>query len=269
MSSHADKPTFAAVRRDRILELVRSNGTMALRDIAAQVRASEVTVRRDVRALEAEGLIDRRRGGAAIPGRLAKESGLSARTRRPATEELAIAHVAATMVENGDAVVIGPGTATEALAREIGARTDLTVVTNALPVASALAGAPGVDVVMTGGTLRGSLLALVGSAADQALHGIRVRRAFLAGEGINGDRGLSTPNHAIAEVDRAMADAAEEVVVLADHTRVGAETMVQTIPPDQVTHLVTDSHADPEVLMELEEYGTRVHIAVLDSDLGQ
>lgn len=137
------KPAFAAERRERILELVRANGAMALRDIATQVRASEVTVRRDVRALEAEGLIDRRRGGAALPGRLGHEQSYAQKTRLAAPEKLAIAKAAAQLVEDDDAVVLGAGSTTEALARELIGRQNLTVVTNSLLVAQVLAGAPG------------------------------------------------------------------------------------------------------------------------------
>jgi DeoR/GlpR family transcriptional regulator of sugar metabolism len=261
------KPTFAAERRDRILELVRANGTMALREIAERVNASEVTIRRDVRALEAEGLLDRRRGGAALPGRLSQDS--ARRGPCPETDPvtLAIARRAAALIRDGDAVVLGPGATTEALARELTTRSGLTVVTDSLPAATALAQAPGVEVVMTGGTLHRDPLALVGDA-EKALTGLRMNRALLSGAGINGERGLSTRNPAVAAVERAMAHTAEEVIVLADHTKVGAETMVQSVPPEQITHLVTDSQADPEFLLELEECGITVHVAVPGPERG-
>lgn len=260
------KPAFAAERRERILELVRANGAMALRDIASQVRASEVTVRRDVRALEAEGLIDRRRGGAALPGRLGHEQSYAQKTRQAAPEKLAIAKAAARLVEDDDAVVLGAGSTTEALARELVGRQNLTVVTNSLLVAQALAAANGVDVVLTGGSLRGSILALVGAAAEQSLHGLRVHRAFVSGNGLTAERGLSTPNPAVASVDRALVATAQEVIVLADNTKIGVDTMVQTVAPEQISQLVTDNHADPEVLMTLEDMGTDVHVAVLEVD---
>ncbi|ASU86282.1 DeoR/GlpR transcriptional regulator [Nocardiopsis gilva YIM 90087] len=263
------KPAFAAERRERILELVRANGTMALRDIASQVRASEVTVRRDIRVLEAEGLIDRRRGGAALPGRLGHEPSYTQRSGTSAPEKLAIASAAARLVQDDDAIVLGPGSTTEALAREIVGRRNLTVVTNSLPVAEVLAGAPGVEVVMTGGSLRAKTLALVGTAAEQSLAGLRVHRAFVSGNGVTAERGLSTPNPAVGSTDRALVACAEEVIVLADHTKVGADTMVQTVPPENIAHLITDNHADPEVLMTLEDMGTLVHVAVLEVDRGE
>lgn len=116
----------------------------------------------------------------------------------------------------------------------------LTVVTNSLLVAQALAHANRVEVVMTGGTLRGSNYALVGSGAEQSLQGLRVSRAFLSGSGLTAERGLSTSNMLSASVDRALVQAAAEVVVLADHTKLGTDTMFQTVPTDVITRLVTD-----------------------------
>ncbi len=258
---------FAAERRERILELVRENGAMALRDLASHVRASEVTVRRDVRVLEAEGLLDRRRGGAALPGRPDHEHSGPHTSGMATPERLAIATAAARLVHDDDAIVLGAGT--EALARELTSRQDLTVVTNSLAVADVLADAPGVEVVMTGGTLRGYVRALVGSAAEQSLAGLRVHQAFVSGNGVTAQRGLSTPNPAVASVDRALVGCAEDVIVLADHTRIGADTMVQTVPPEHIGHLVTDNHADPEVLMTLEDMGSLVHVAILEVDRGE
>ncbi|MDA2811811.1 DeoR/GlpR family DNA-binding transcription regulator [Nocardiopsis sp. RSe5-2] len=263
------RTTFAAARRERIMELVRANGSMALRDIATQVRASEVTVRRDVRALEAEGLIDRRRGGAALPGQLGHDQSYAQMTGHNAPQKRAIAAAAARLVDDDDAIALGPGTTAEALARELVGRRNLTVVTTSLPAADVLSGAPGVEVVMPGGTLRSSIRALVGTATEQALAGLRVRRAFVTGNGVTADRGLSTPNPAVAATDRALVAAAQEAIVLADSSKVGTDTMVQTVPPEQIAHLVTDNRADPEVLMTLEDAGTLVHVAVLDTDRGE
>ncbi|MBB6119584.1 DeoR/GlpR family DNA-binding transcription regulator [Nocardiopsis algeriensis] len=263
------RPAFAAERRERILELVRAHGTMSLRDLAVKVGASEVTVRRDVRALEAEGLVDRRRGGVALPGRIGHEQSYAGRSGRCAAEKSAIAAAALRLVKPGDAITVGPGTTTEAFARELASRSDITVVTNSLRVADALLGASGIEVVVTGGTLHAPVRALVGAAAEQSLAGLRVNRAFLSGNGVSAERGLSTPNPAVAAVDRALADCAEETVVLADHTKIGADTMVSTVAPESIAHLVTDTSADPEVLMTLEETGALVHVAVVEQERGQ
>ncbi|WP_405723998.1 DeoR/GlpR family DNA-binding transcription regulator [Streptomyces sp. NBC_01537] len=256
---------FAAERRQLILEMVRANGAVSLRELARVVQTSEVTVRRDVRALEAEGLLDRRHGGAVLPGGFTRESGFPQKSHLAAAEKTAIADLAASLVEEGEAIVVGAGTTTQELARRLARVPGLTVVTNSLLVAQALAHANRVEVVMTGGTLRGTNYALVGSGAEQSLQGLRVSRAFLSGAGLTAERGLSTSNMLSASVDRALVQAASEVVVLADHTKLGTDTMFQTVPTDVITRLVTDEPppGDDRAATELQALADRgVHVAV-------
>ncbi|MER5862705.1 DeoR/GlpR family DNA-binding transcription regulator [Kitasatospora sp. NPDC002040] len=259
---------FAAERRQLILEMVRANGAVSLRELARVVQTSEVTVRRDVRALEAEGLLDRRHGGAVLPGGFSREPGYPQKTHLAAAEKSAIADLAASMVEEGDAVVVGAGTTTQELARRLARVPGLTVVTNSLLVAQALAHANRVEVVMTGGTLRGSNYALVGSGAEQSLQGLRVTKAFISGSGLTAERGLSTTNMLSASVDRALVQSASEVIVLADHTKLGADTMFQTVPTEAITRLVTDEQAagtdlTARELDALADCGVQISIAPL------
>lgn len=253
-------PMFAAERRHAILEMVRSSGAVSLKELAATVGSSEVTVRRDLRALEAEGLLDRKRGGAAMPGALSHEPSYSQKSRVAAPAKAAIAMLAATLVDQGDAIVLGAGTTTLELARRLTRVRELTVVTNSVLVATALASSQA-EVMVTGGMLRGATFALVGMGAEHSLSGLRVRRAFLSGNGLTAGRGLSTPNMAAAAVDRAIARTAQEIVVLADHTKLGIDTMVQTVPVDRMAHVVTDEAADAEVLAALRAAGVAVHVA--------
>jgi len=252
---------FAAERRQRILELVRSSGAISLRELARQVQTSEVTVRRDLRALEAQGLLDRRHGGAVLPGGLSHEPTYSEKALVAADAKAAIALLAAELVSDGDAIVVGAGTTTQAFAARLTRHTELTVVTNSLLVAEVLVNARTVDVVMTGGSLRGSIHALVGGTTEQALATVQGTRAFISGNGLTAARGLSTPNLTVAGVDRALAAAAEEVVVLADHTKIGTDALLQTVAAEDIQHLVTDDAADPAELAALRELGITVHVA--------
>ncbi|MEU4889069.1 MULTISPECIES: DeoR/GlpR family DNA-binding transcription regulator [Streptomyces] len=257
---------FAAERRQLILEMVRANGAVSLRELARVVQTSEVTVRRDVRALEAEGLLDRRHGGAVLPGGFSRESGFPQKSHLASAEKTAIADLAASLVTEGEAIVVGAGTTTQELARRLARVPGLTVVTNSLLVAQALAHANRVEVVMTGGTLRGSNYALVGSGAELSLQGLRVSRAFLSGSGLTAERGLSTSNMLSASVDRALVQAAGEVVVLADHTKLGTDTMFQTVPTELITRLVTDEPPAPDdraatELQALADQGVQIAVA--------
>ncbi|OIV38581.1 DeoR family transcriptional regulator [Mangrovactinospora gilvigrisea] len=246
--------------------MVRANGAVSLRELARVVQTSEVTVRRDVRALESEGLLDRRHGGAVLPGALSREPGFPGKPQAASAEKSAIADLAATLVNEGDALVVGAGSTTQELARRLVRIPGLTVVTNSLLVAQALAHANRAEVVMTGGTLLSSNYALVGSGAEQSLGGLRVGKAFLSGSGLTAERGLSTSNMLVASVDRALVQSAGEVIVLADHGKLGTDTMFQTVPPEGITHLVTDDPAgvDDQAAAELQslaDQGVQVSVA--------
>jgi DeoR/GlpR family transcriptional regulator of sugar metabolism len=264
---------FAAERRQLILEMVRANGAVSLRELARVVQTSEVTVRRDVRALEAEGLLDRRHGGAVLPGALAREPGYSGKPHAASAEKSAIADLAASLVGEGDALVVGAGTTTQELARRLVRIPGLTVVTNSLLVAQSLAHANRAEVVMTGGTLLASNYALVGSGAEQSLNGLRVSKAFISGSGLTADRGLSVSNMLMASVDRALIESAGEVIVLADHGKLGMDTMFQTVPPEAITHLVTDDTGgtDEKSAVEVQglaDRGVRISLAPMQAGGG-
>jgi len=118
-------------------------------------------------------------------------------------------------------------------------------VTNSVLVTQALLRAPQIDVVMVGGALRRSIGALVGPVTEQALQGLRGDQVFLSGDGVTADRGLTTPNVFAAATDQALAAAGREVVVLADHSKIGHDTMCQTVATERMGVLVTDAKADP------------------------
>ena len=141
---------FAAERRQAILGLIHARGAVSLHDLAVAVNSSEVTVRRDIQALERDGLVDRRRGGAALPGGLSHEQSYRQKSLVASAEKAGIAAAAAALVAEGDAIVIGAGTTTEEFTRRLVHMKDLTVVTNSLLVANVLA-RTSVVVVMTGG----------------------------------------------------------------------------------------------------------------------
>ncbi|CAM4193463.1 DeoR/GlpR family DNA-binding transcription regulator [Kibdelosporangium persicum] len=252
---------FAAERRQVILELVRSNGAVSLRELARIVKTSEVTIRRDLRHLEAEGMLARRHGGAVANDRAAYEPGHPEKSAAAAEEKAAIADLAAELVDPGDAIALGAGTTTLALAKRLAGMSELTVVTNSLLAAQAFARSPSIEVMVTGGLLRGPIQALVGSAAVDSVATLRVRRAFLSGNGLTASHGMSTPNSGVAAIDRALAATATEVVALVDSTKIGVDTTVRTVPATGITHVVTDAGANPEELAALRSSGVTVHIA--------
>lgn len=113
---------------------------------------------------------------------------------------------------------------------------------------------------ITGSSLRGSTFALIGPAAEKSLATIHALKAFLSGNGLSAERGQSTPNATVASMDRAMTAAARQVIVLADHTKVGIDAMVQTVPVEGISTLVTDAETDRTQLDALRAAGVDVSV---------
>lgn len=256
-----------AERRRRILEHVRLQGYASFRDLADALGASESTVRRDLRAMVGDGLLRATRGGVG-PLHAAPDAGRDHRHDPVTAERAAIAALAATLVEPGSAVLLGPGRTTGDLARHLAGGGPLTVVTNSVPVTTALLDADLVDVVMVGGTLRRSINAFVGPITEQNLQGLRGAQVFVSGEGVTADRGLTTPNVFAAATDIALVAAARQVVVLADHTKLGRDTMCQTVSTQRMDVLITDAKADQATVVALRAAGVDVRIADPDSTTG-
>lgn len=269
---------FPAARRRRILELVEREGAISLRHLAEATETSEVTVRRDLRQLESEGRLVRQRGGAeaapSAPSGSVETTGsteptYAEKTRVAAVHKNAIAARAATLISPGDAIVIGAGTTTHALAQRIANLQDVAVVTNSILVAEALAASTAIDVTLTGGSLRGPTFALVGPAAESSLGHIHAERLFISGNGLTAARGLTTPNPVVASMDRALVAAAREVVVLVDHTKIGHDTMALTVPTESITTVITDADAAEGELDALRAAGLEVIVAQLPTTIVQ
>ncbi|MGV8977113.1 MAG: DeoR family transcriptional regulator [Cellulomonas sp.] len=252
---------FGAERRHLIVEVVRANTAVSVHDLALAVNASEVTVRRDLSTLERRGLIQRARGGALLPGVAVHDPAPDESAEPNGPEKAAIATLAATMVGDGEAVMLGAGTTVFELAQRIAPLSRLTVLTNSMLVARAVARTPHVELVMTSGSVDAATFALVGSDAEKWMAGHRVSRAFISGAGLTLDRGLSSSHLASSGVERAIVGSAHEVVVLADHSKLGVETTYRVAPVARISHLVTDDSSDPTVIESLRAQGVHVHVA--------
>ena len=248
---------FGAQRRRLICEVVSARKAISLRELAKAVNASEATVRRDLVTLERRGLLLRSHGGASIPDALdvtpwpQLSSVVAAKTR--------IGALAATLVGDSDAIMLGSGTTVQAFARQLAPRSRLIVLTNSILVARALAKTPHVDLVMTGGALDGSAHALIGESAERWVAEHRVSRGFISGSGLTTDKGLSGSDAGLSAVDRAIVESAKSVTVLADRTKIGIDSVYDIAPISRISGLVTDGSTDDRVVQSLSARGVAVH----------
>jgi DeoR family fructose operon transcriptional repressor len=249
---------YAEERHQLIVKRARTDGRVDVATLAAQFDVTTETVRRDLTALERQGLLRRVHGGAIPVERLGFEPGLASRDAAQAGEKERIAKAALSELPADGVVLLDAGTTTARLAEILPTDRELTVLTNALPVATTLSMRPHLTVHLVGGRLRSRTLAAVDDWALRQLADVYVDVAFIGTNGISPERGLTTPDPGEAAVKRAMIAAARRTVVLADHTKVGVDHFARFGTLDQVDVLITDSGVDEELAGQLEGAGVRV-----------
>lgn len=248
---------YAEERRRAIADQARQEGRVEVATLAEQLQVTHETVRRDLTNLERRGILRRVHGGAIAVERAVGEAALSERSTVMLTEKRRIAKAALELVPEAGSVLFDAGSTTGALAALFPDR-ELTVLTNGLSIANTLLARPLLDVHLIGGRVRGRTMASVDRWALSSLADLRVDIAFVATNGLSADRGLSTHDPAEAQVKAAMLDAAREVVLLVDNTKVGAEQLIRYATLDRVDVIISDSGLDDERAEELEAAGPRV-----------
>jgi DeoR family fructose operon transcriptional repressor len=252
---------FAAERRNRIARLIETHQRVIVAELAERFSVSEATIRRDLALLDGIGVLQRTHGGAISTEQMTFEADVSVRQVLNLEEKVRIGQTAVELIQDGDSVILDAGTTTVQIARALKGRRRVTVVTNALNIADELLGSPGIQLLMTGGTVRSRTSSLVGPFADEVLRQLNVDKVFLATNGISLARGLTTPNPAEARTKQAMVEAASEVIAVADHSKFGRTFLTQIVPIRSLDTLVTDAGADPEIVRELEGVGINTVLA--------
>ena len=245
---------LARHRQSLILQAVRNDGSARVSDLTQQLGVSDMTIRRDLEVLAKDGLVEKVHGGAVLPGSHGgHEPGFEDKLVLERPEKTSIARAAAGLVRPGTAIAIAAGTTTFALAQCLLDVPGLTVVTNSLRVANLFSGNHSPDVasvVLTGG-MRTASDALVGPVADLTIASLHFDTLFLGCPGLDPEVGLSTPNLAEAETNRALIKVARRVVVLADHTKWGVVSLASFAPVEKINVLVTDALLPAEAHMAL------------------
>lgn len=249
---------YAEERQAAIASRARTAGRVEVAELAEVFDVTPETVRRDLTALERQGLLRRVHGGAIVGDLLGFEPTLSVRETVHTTEKARIAQAALAELPEEGAIALDAGSSTQRLAELIPADRVLTVVTNSIPIALTLAVRSNITLHLAGGRVRGRTLAAVDDAAIDFLHNVFVDVAFLGTNGVSAQRGLTTPDRAEAAVKRSFVKAARRCVVLADHTKFGSVHFAHFADLSEVDVVVTDSAVPPTVAAEVEAAGPQV-----------
>jgi DeoR family transcriptional regulator of aga operon len=255
---------LSAHRRAQLVARLRMDGRASVGVLARELGVTQSTIRRDLRLLANDGALLRTYGGAAV-------SAVATGRRVPVDPRLAakrsIAVAAAELVEDGQTIAISSGTTTLELAWQLVDRR-LTVITNALDIASALIDRPGIELVVLGGVVRPGMHSTLGHLAELALRELRADTLFMGIGALSSEHGLM--NDSIPEIltDRALRSAARTCIVLADASKLGAVAPAFVFGLDRVDTLITDADAEAREVSAIEAHGVHVIVAA-DRETGE
>ncbi len=252
---------FREQRQRKILELIRSGAAVKVADLSAEFGASESTIRRDLREMESSGMLERTHGGALLAEGTRNEPTFVEKSGLNLAEKVAIARAAAELVKDGDSIILDAGTTTLQMVQFLQGRRNLTVVTNTLTIAAEFGNQPDIEVIVTGGAIKGNTLAMVGPVTERTLDEVNADWVFLGINGLDLVRGLTTPTQVEAAVKRRMIAAAQRVVVLADYSKLGTVAFATVAPVTNIHYLITDKRFDQEAARELTALGVSVIFA--------
>jgi DeoR/GlpR family transcriptional regulator of sugar metabolism len=235
---------LTAERRQAILSRLHREGRLVASELVAALGVSEDTVRRDLRELAGQGLVQRVHGGALPAAPAGTGVSFAERLELDVERKAALARAALPLLDGARVIVLDGGTSAVELARRLPPERACTVLTNAPPVAAALSAHPLAEVIMLGGRLLKAAQVTVGAAAVDALRRVRADVAVLGVCSVHPDVGVTARDSEEAEVDRAMVASAAEVVALAGAEKLGTASPWVVAGLSELTHLVTDAAAD-------------------------
>jgi DeoR/GlpR family transcriptional regulator of sugar metabolism len=247
-----DHAVLVEERRQRVLDLVSQRGFIALAELAQVIDVSESTLRRDLDYWHQQGSLKRTHGGAIFVGDGQGLPALEERSSSQLDEKREVARAAADRIRDGDAILLDGGTTTLEVARLLVGRS-LQIVTNSLPIANLFASSRETDLVILGGYVYPKTGVALGPLTVRMMEDVHVHQAVMSVGGITA-KGLFNSNLLLVETERRMMRCADEVVVVADHTKIGRQALAFLCELSAVDTLIVD-HAITAVQRELVDRG--------------
>ena len=259
----AGKFENAAGRQDFILHRLQESGEVSIDELCASLDTSTATIRRDLDDLEQRSLLRRTRGGAISISSLFYEPfkhdlSFQDKVETLAAEKRRIAQAAAELVSPGQTVALSGGTTTTEVIRYLKLLRGITIVTNAVNVAMELSSHKEIEVVVTGGHLRGNWFTLVGPIANQAASMMFSDIMFIGVDGIDAEKGLTCVHPQEAEFLRILARQARKRIVVADHSKLGTVSRWLLCPAADVQMIITDRESSDGMIEPFRQMGIEI-----------
>jgi DeoR/GlpR family transcriptional regulator of sugar metabolism len=258
---------FARERQNDIARIVEELGRARVSELADRFGVSAVTIRKDLLVLEGEQRVLRTHGGAIALEKRGMERAFDVRERLQRAEKDAIGRAAAALVADGESIALDASTTALYVARALKARGgwhQVTVMTNGLRIAGELSGVPGVAVAVPGGWVRWEARSVVGGLGEAVFGRINIQKAFMGSAGFTTESGLSDASEEEALMKRGMVMAAREVIAIVDHTKWGRVAVATFCQTSELTRVLTDSRANPEMVAGLRDL--RIDVRLLNAE---
>ncbi len=252
-------------RQQQLLDLIRKQPGIRVPKIATQLGVSEGTVRNDLRKLAQSKQITRVRGGAMVGPQSGQSAAFSSRARTQAEAKRRIARRAAELIEDGDTIAFDASTTVYYLVDYLRDRRNLTVITNGVEIARALAHNPSNIVILLGGVMRSDGTSVTGPMSEQMLSTLHIKRAILSATGISLEAGLYEVDLDEAELKRKVIASADSVIALIDSSKFGKIDLTPFAQLSQIDHLYTDSDLAPNWIEQLQQQTTTFTVCAEDS----
>ena len=268
-----DVPLSSVERQEEILKFVEEKQRAMVAEIAEHFSVSVATVRRDLETLQNEGLIERIHGGARRLKRpiaramIKDELPFYARQKTAVAEKQAIARIAQQFVEPEYVIMLDSSTTGLYFAQAISPDLPLTIITHSAYLPVQLADRTNnIQIISTGGILQPKSLTYLGLEAENMIRHFHVHRAFFGAQGVAIYEGCTDSSIQEVQLKKMMAEKAHELIVLADHTKLGNISLSSFAPLSRINILITDAGADPEMVAAFQAEGIEVILAPLDSN---
>lgn len=248
-------------RKRRILEWIQEEGAARVRDLDAAFAVSEATIRQNLERLELDGLITREHGGAFLKSLPMQVGTMTLHHQENMDKKRKIGALAASLVKDGETLILDAGTTTTEIALRLVNHRNLTVITNALNIAMILGAVPGNAVHMPVGQFKAPSLSLSGDKAAEYFRNIFAGKLFLATAGVASDSGLTYPSFADLQLKEAMIKAASDVYLVADSTKVNKSSFARLGALEVIQTFITESDITDADAREFERCGIEVMIA--------
>lgn len=247
-------------RQQEIVRMTQLQGKVSVVALAEQFGVSEVTIRSDLATLDQKQLLVRSRGGAMVNSELSRELSLKEKNGCHSALKQELGKVAATFVNDGDRLLLDSGTTTQQVAANLMGHKDLIVMTNGLNIATELAKANDVEVMLTGGLLRKKSLSFYGNAAEKSLRDYNFNKLILGVDGFDLRAGLTTHFEREASLNRMMCEIASEIIVVTDSSKFDQQAFHVICSSRRITRLVTDTGISQRYIDELIKQGVQLHL---------